>query len=400
MKKIFKYSMVFAAAMSMAMNFASCSDDNDNPNGGNSSVNPNLNGTDDMVVEAGANWKLARQDWECSEAFLFGPASDYGLDPHTDTWPFDRTQFDRYMSKYNPATDEEDAKIIDNAIATGQNLTGFHAVEYLIFRNGESRKISDMTANEVYFSQSAAQDLYLSSLKLVSAWGGTVTEDEQKLLDDVEFESKNYGEDFINAGQPGSGYSSVALATRQIIAGAKEIIGEVRDSKIGSPATGADVNYIESPHARNSIQDFYDNIMSCKHALYGGWTVTGTPTQTSLIGVCLRTNGLKAAAEKVESALDAALTKIIPGMKKPFVLYYTDQSAKDAMTALQTLDNALDELDAEIVKYENNENLISAFKTVNKEFVEKTVIPTYRALADNDLKLVNSLKKITWNKEN
>lgn len=397
MNKIFKHSMIFAAALGMAMNFASCSDDNNN--GGSSSVNPNLNGTDAMVAEAGANWKLARQDWEWSEAFLFGPAGDYQLDPHTDTWPFDRTQFDRYMSKYHPATDEEDAKIIDDAIATGQNLTGFHAVEYLIFRNGESRKISDMTADEVYFAQSAAQDLYLSSLKLVSAWGGDVTEDEQKLLDAVEFESKNYGEDFVNAGQAGSSYQTVALATRQIIAGAQDIIGEVRDSKIGSPATGEDVNYIESPHAYNSIQDFYDNIMSCKHALYGGWTVTGTPTQTSLIGVCLRTAGLKDAANNVIAKMDAALSKIMPGMKRPFVLYYSDQSAKDAMAALNELDNALTALDNEIDKYDENENLIAAFKVVNQEFVNKTVIPTYRALADNDLKLVNSLKKISWKKD-
>lgn len=254
-----------------------------------------------------------------------------------------------------------------------------------------------MTADEVYFAQSAAQDLYLSSLKLVSAWGGDVTTAEQQLLDAVEFESKNYGEDFINAGEAGSSYQTVTLATRQIISGAQDIIGEVRDSKIGAPATGEDINYIESPHAYNSIIDFYDNIMSCKHALYGGWTVTDKPTSTSLIGVCLLVNQLKSFAEDVESKLDIALNKI-NSMKKPFVLYYTDQSAKDAMSALQDLDDALSALDGEIEKYENNTTLVEKFKTVNEEFVNNTVIPTYRALADNDLKLVNSLKKITWKK--
>lgn len=396
MKKIFKYSMLFAAALTLSLGFASCSSDDD-PAPEPGTTNPNLNGTDAMVSEAGDNWKAARQDWEWSEAFLFGPAGDYAIDPHTDTWPFDKTQFDKYMSKYNPATNEDDAKLIDEAIATGQNLTGFHAVEYLIFREGQSRKIADMTADEVYFAQSAAQDLYLSSLKLVSAWGGDVTDAEQALLDDVEFDSKNYGEDFINAGEAGSSYQTVTLATRQIISGAQDIIGEVRDSKIGAPATGEDVNYIESPHAYNSIIDFYDNIMSCKHALYGGWTVTGEPTSTSLIGVCLQVNQLKSFAEDVESKLDIALNKI-NNMKKPFVLYYSDQSAKDAMSALQDLDDALSALDGEIEKYENNATLVEMFKTVNKEFVNNTVIPTYRALADNDLKLVNSLKKITWNK--
>lgn len=243
MKKIFKYSMIFAAALTLGVTLTSCGDDDDPV------VNPEVNGvslvgTDAMVSEAGTYWKAARQDWEWSEAFLFGPAGDFALDPHTDTWPFDKTAFDAYMKKYNPATNSSDAALIDDAIANGQNLTGFHAVEYLIFREGASRKISDMTADEVYFAQSAAQDLYLSSLKLVSAWGGDVTEAEQALLDEVEFDSKDYGADFKNAGQPGSSYSTVTLATLQIISGAREIIGEVSDSKIGAPATGANLSNV------------------------------------------------------------------------------------------------------------------------------------------------------------
>ena len=85
-------------------------------------------------------------------------------------------------------------------------------------------------------------------------------------------------------------------------------------------------------------------------------------------------------------------------MYKGQVLYYTDQSAKDAMSALQDLDDALSALDGEIEKYDGDATLEAAFKTVNEDFVNKTILPTYRALADNNLKLVNSLKKITWTK--
>ncbi len=383
MKKFFNYSLVALSVLALSMSAVSC-DENEgqsealkaleakfktvNSDFVEKTVKPTyraladndkllveqLNNlkSDEDVAKAGDYWKAARQDWEWSEAFLFGPAGDFGIDPHTDTWPFNRKQFDNYMAKYHPATNEEDAALIDDAIATGQNLTGFHAVEYLIFREGQSRKFADMTADEIYFAKSAAQDLYLSSLKLVSAWGGDVTDEEQALLDEVEFESKDYGEDFKNAGTAGSSYSTISLAARQIISGAQDIIGEVRDSKIGSPATGADVNYIESPHAYNSIQDFYDNIMSCKHSLYGGWTVSGvTPESKSLIGVCLDIDEFKAAAEKVESKMENALTAV-NNMKKPFVLYYSDQSAKDAMSALDELDSALSALDELIASYE------------------------------------------------
>lgn len=388
MKKIFKYSMLFAAALTLTLGFASCSSsDNDDDKKEEPQVNvlneklqkvneefvdntvvptyrnladynkqlvEALNGmkSDADVEKACEYWKQSRKWWEFSEAFLFGPAGDYGIDPHTDTWPFDKTAFDRYMAKFNPSEDESDAAQLEEAIATGQNLTGFHAVEYLIFREGQPRKFADITANEAWFAKTAAQDLYLSSLKLVSAWGGEISADEKKLLDDVEFDAKDYGENFKKAGKAGSGYSSILLASTQIIAGAQDIIGEVRDSKIGAPATGADKNYIESPHAYNSIQDFYDNIMSCKHALYGGSTIDGsTPQPTSLIGICLNITQTKAAAQNVETKLDAALAAI-NNMKRPFVLNYTDQSAKDAMAALDELDAALTSLNNILASYE------------------------------------------------
>lgn len=386
MNKIFKYSMMFAAALTFTMSFTSCDpDDNDEHVGTfkesalkevNSSyvdntivatyrnladynkqlvADINAMSDDAGVKKACDTWKLSRKWWEFSEAFLFGAAGDYAIDPHTDTWPFDKKQFESYMKLYKDLQlggegeeNELATNNINDAITNGQNLTGFHAVEYLIFRNGQARHFADLTNNEIYFAKAAAQDLYLSSLKLVSAWGGEVSADEQALLDEVEFESAiNYGQNFKNAGNAGSTYSTVVLASKEIIAGANDIIGEVRDSKIGAPATGEDINYIESPHAYNSIQDFYDNIMSCKHALYGGCTVDGTtPNAKSLIGICLNNSKTKAAAENVMTNLENALSKIA-NMKKPFVLNYTDQSAKDAMEALDGLEeslNALDEL--------------------------------------------------------
>ena len=374
--------MMFAAALAFTMGFTSCSDDDNdeqdvtfssselkevnadyvdntvvatyrNLADYNKQLVADLNAMSDDagVAKACKTWTQSRKWWEFSEAFLFGAAGDYAIDPHTDTWPFDRTQFDKYMSLYKNAKlgeeeFENETNTINEAIATGQNLTGFHAVEYLIFREGQPRHFADMTANEIYFSKTAAQDLYLSSLKLVSAWGGKVSADEQALLDEVEFASSiNYGENFKNAGNAGSTYSTVVLASKEIIAGANDIIGEVRDSKIGAPATGEDVNYIESPHAHNSIQDFYDNIMSVKHALYGGCTVDGTtPEAKSLIGICLKNDKTKAAAQNVMTNLENALSKI-SSMKKPFVLYYTDQSAKDAMEALDELEESLNALD-------------------------------------------------------
>ena len=68
-----------------------------------------------------------------------------------------------------------------------------------------------------------------------------------------------------------------------------------------------------------------------------------TPQAKSLIGVCLNNDKTKAAAQNVMTNLENALSKI-SSMKKPFVLNYTDQSAKDAMEALDGLENSLNAL--------------------------------------------------------
>ena len=45
--------------------------------------------TDDNVKSVCETFLNARAWWEKSEAFLFGAASDFGIDPHIDSWPLD-----------------------------------------------------------------------------------------------------------------------------------------------------------------------------------------------------------------------------------------------------------------------------------------------------------------------
>ncbi|MBR4589417.1 MAG: peptidase M75, partial [Bacteroidaceae bacterium] len=296
----------------------------------------------DDVDNACEAWKAARKYWEQSESFLYGPATDFGIDPHTDTWPFDRTAFDNYIRRYPDLAEDEDAQaIVAEAIATGQSLTGFHAVEYLLFRNGSPRNIEDITNNELWFCAKAAEDLYLASVKLVSAWGGEITEDEEALLEEAEFESRNYGENMINAGKAGSTYTSITLGTIQILEGCQDIIDEVAHSKIGHPYTGEDQNYIESPHAYNSIQDFYDNVLSCAFALNGGANKINNYTANSVMAYAFA--HYPEEANNVKQALEDTLSAI-NDMKRPFVLNYQDSSAGKAIEALENLDEAIDAL--------------------------------------------------------
>ena len=345
------------------------------------------NGSQEAVNASCEQWKSSRQYWEWSEAFLFGPATTYGIDPHTDTWPFAKAQFEKLMAKYDPATNEEDAEFIREYIATGQSSAGFHAVEYILFRDGQPRKIEDFTSDEVFYGKAASEDLYLAALKLVSAWGGDLSDDEQKLLDEAEWEPENnYGQDhFLN--QTGT------AAAIQIIQGCKRIIGEVSEAKIGSAYTGEDTDYIESPHDYNSIQDFHDNIVSCRNALFGKLGAT-KPESKSIIAYTDKVSEMAEQSEAVKTALQNALDKI-DNMKKPFVLNYSDASCKDAMDALDEFDGTLDELLVLLQKYADNQTQNDNLKQAAEQYYKEVILATYRGLADNGKKLAERVNKIS-----
>ncbi len=99
------------------------------------------NPSDDTFAEACEAWKVAREPWEKSEAFLFGPVDALGLDPNMDSWPLDQVAIVNILNSGNfddlNWTDGES----DDEIEAAQNVRGFHTLEYLLFKNGEPRTV-------------------------------------------------------------------------------------------------------------------------------------------------------------------------------------------------------------------------------------------------------------------
>ena len=106
------------------------------------------------VEAAGDAWKTARDYWEKSEAWLFGPAGDYYIDPHIDSWPLDKTGMDALLN--NPA---QMAQMDDEGVYVGNYLgyalQGFHAIEYLLFELTNTNADGNATAD----SKSVAHNL-------------------------------------------------------------------------------------------------------------------------------------------------------------------------------------------------------------------------------------------------
>jgi len=386
-----------ALAAVLSTGFASCSSDDDSDN----SV---VTGSQTALDQACNDWKTARANWENTEAFLFGAADVYSIDPHTDTWPVAANDLADVLR------DEKAMANLDNFIKTANaGILGYHGLEYVLFRQGQPRKIDQITNLEYNYICAVAKDLYNATATLEAAWDSKESNAERQRIakeyvathlaidDDGNQEGaldgfQNFGKAFKN---PGTGDWETALdATREIISGCQDIIGEVGDSKIGLPFTGEDKTYIESPYAYNSITDFYDNIVSCKNALYGSMNATA-PNEKSLIYFCKNAGNatLTAQANEVTAKLDAALDKI-KAMKAPFALYYTDGSCKVAIDALGELDDALGALDETLAKFAGNATVETQCKVINENYVDNVVVATYRTLADNAQKLYQSIVNI------
>ena len=386
-----------ALAAVLSTGIAACSSDDDSDN----SV---VTGSQEALDQACNDWKTARANWENTEAFLFGAADVYSIDPHTDTWPVAANDLAEVLR------DEKAMANLDNFIKTANaGILGYHGLEYVLFRQGLPRKIDQITNLEYNYICAVAKDLYHATATLEAAWDSKESNAERQRIakeyvathlaidDDGNQEGaldgfQNFGKAFKN---PGTGDWETALdATREIISGCQDIIGEVGDSKIGLPFTGEDKTYIESPYAYNSITDFYDNIVSCKNALYGSMNATA-PNEKSLIYFCKNAGNatLTAQANEVTAKLDAALDKI-KAMKAPFALYYTDGSCKVAIDALGELDDALGALDETLAKFAGNATVETQCKVINENYVDNVVVATYRTLADNAQKLYQSIVNI------
>ena len=386
MKKLFKSAAIVAASLLLTVNFSSCNKDpqptTEETNKAqkeaivkqylNHTVYPtyaqlaektaalvgNLETLKGSMTQANVNaatatFLEARKWWEMSEAFLFGAASDFGIDPHIDSWPLDEDAFNNLMASPNMIAmlaNDEDGMVAGEQL--GNALLGFHGIEYILFREGQPRNVADITDDMMTYAVAVSRDLRNRCFQLEVSWNANAPQAHKDLMEELELNitvnggNNTYGENMLQAGQAGSTYATFTNALEAIADGCLDISDEVGTSKIGKCHTGEDVTYVESPYSQKSITDFYDNITSVKNAYMGG--MEGQRDETLSLHTYLKDNNADLDT-KALNAIENALTKI-NAMKAPFVLYYSDASAGEAMEACQDLSDVMSEVKAEFAK--------------------------------------------------
>ena len=330
---------------------------------------PSLTQADlDQICET---FKTARAYYEESEAFLFGAASDFGIDPHIDTWPLDVSTLAGQLTNKNHlermSGDDDDAIAFAGG-SLGQELLGFHGIEFIIFRNGKNRTVSDMMSEEtdeaftsigahvtgkeeLIYATAVAGDLRDKCWQLEVSWNEDAPAAHKQRVADLELPSSvvgngwSYGKNMLEASKAGSTYATVQETMVTILqAGCENIADEVANTKIGNPYGNGkepDPNYIESPYSERSFIDFKDNLISIQNSLYGGRSESRSETN-SIMNYLKKHN--YANADKLATDLNAAIAALENcqnKLKGGFVNNTKDPLVGVAQKAVQTLDEDL-----------------------------------------------------------
>ncbi len=286
--------------------------------------------TQQNIDDACTAFKEARAWWEKSEAFLGGAASDFEIDPSIDSWPLNRDLLHSYFQtgEYSEAAIED------------QSIMGFHALEFVLFRNGKNRTVAEFQANDTYkgfsdvkgaeelkYAEAVAKELVLSCYNLEVAWSETPnTARLQAIQDDdrnyLTKKNKSFGWNMKNAGNVESTFDGLNDALGQVLnddeGSAAAIADEVGSGKIGHPFQSGYIFYVESPYSYNSLTDFQNNIRSIENVWFGN--TNGASGNANVSFSKWFAKNYSKMGKAVEAAISNAISNI-GAMPSPFVTY-------------------------------------------------------------------------------
>lgn len=329
MNKLFKHSWMVLLAISMIFGFASCDSNGSEDtvedyedlykeilnNYVNSTIIPTYKAlaeaalemreanealkaepTDANMQKASEAWMKARIWWELNEAFLFGPVGEDALDVdgHIDSWPLELKDIQATIEEQNGDVSGREAWNLESEVI------GFHVTEYLLYRDGKSRPISDLNEAELNYLTAVTDAMVWDCILAYVAWVGedNVSSTMKAVFNenpdivahlDGRPNHKNFATKFIS----GVSYHSLEATVSEIAGGCETIADEVGATKIQQPYETGKTEEVESWYSWHSLDDYSNNIESIKSAYLGG---VDDKTRTSV--------SLSTYIEKVNPELD------------------------------------------------------------------------------------------------
>ena len=272
------------------------------------------NGTEQSELEtrltdARAVWVAMRDPWERSEAFLFGPVADRGIDPRLDSWPVNETDLNNVLQDSAPGDFTPD--FIDGL---DNNVRGYHTVEFLLWNDGGGTgqdTVSDVVTaltdqpDRVAYLQAVTDDVVETTTELHDAWRS---------------DGENFARTLSSAGAAdNTRFPSQSAGLEEVIQGIIIIADEVGAGKLSDPFNQEDQLIVESKFSFNSREDFMDNIRGIQSVYlgdFGGNDGVGVTDFVQAVGSAaldtdIRTQ-IQAAIDRIE-AIDQPFRDSIVG---------------------------------------------------------------------------------------
>ncbi|XXF75850.1 imelysin family protein [Myxococcaceae bacterium GXIMD 01537] len=258
-------------------------------------------------------WISAREPWEQSEGFLFGPVDTEGFDPTLDSWPLNQTDLDAVLAS-------QDAFTPAYVGSLAKTQKGFHTVEFILFGSGRNRKVEQLSKRHYDYLKAISAELKAVSSDLASAW--TKPGESRAPYRDI----------LATAGQSGNAaYPSLDAAAQEVVGGILIILDEVANGKIADPFDAKDPELVESQYAWNSTTDFTNNLRSVEN-VYLGHLQGETPRGRALADV------VKELKPELDTRIRAELAASVEALAQipyPFRNAITDPAASDKIKAAQ-----------------------------------------------------------------
>lgn len=343
-----KFFLIFSLSVSMAV-ISSCSDDSDSASQVNEVLNTSVledfsehvaqggyndlktkaetlyndilalddDRTDENLEACQASWRAAREAWEQTESFLFGPVSTDKVDPSIDTWPVDFNALDDQLESENEFTDEYIANLDDA-------LKGFHPIEYLIFGENGEKTAEGLNDRQMEYLIALAKNVKDLTAEVAESWNPNNT--------------SSYHAKFTEAGNGSDVYDTQKDAFLEMVSAMSGICDEVANGKINEPFLAEDPSLEESPFAKNSITDFTNNIRGVENVYLADYAGNGTGLEDLVKKYNLSLDG------EIKAAISAAIQSL-GSIEKPFgeAIIEEPVQVQNAIDAINALKVVLDE---------------------------------------------------------
>lgn len=268
---------------------------------------------DNTLKTAQAAWTEAREPWEQSEAFAFGPAESLGYDGDLDDWPVNETDVKGVLDGSDPISAETIEKL-----QTTQK--GFHTIELLLFGTDNNKTAADFNDREKQLLQQLATAFDQTANDLLTSWAEGIDGNPA------------YKTVLATAGEAdNSAYPTSEAALEEIVGGIIGALDEVGNEKIGVPLEAKATDDLESRFSHTSATDFKNNMIGAQNAYLGKSPEAGTSGASLSDWLAEQDADLDAQVQQeLQAAIDAVAA--IPAPIEPKI---QDEAALAKMKAAQ-----------------------------------------------------------------